>query len=49
MTWVRSNREVAEAQTIMIYAWNESDEGGWLVPTKTEGTARLDAIREALR
>ena len=47
--WVKKYREAADAQTILIYAWNESDEGGWLVPTKSEGTARLDALREALR
>ena len=33
----------------IAYAWNESDEGGWLVPTHREGTARLDAVRDALR
>jgi hypothetical protein len=37
----------------MMYAGNEHDESGWLVPTWTsEGkpdTSRLDAIRRVLR
>ena len=49
MGWVEKNREADDARTIMIYAWNESDEGGWLVPTKSEGAGRLDAVRAALR
>ena len=49
LDWVTNHREVAPAQTIIAYAWNESDEGGWLVPTHREGTARLDAVRDALR
>ena len=49
LNWVTDNRDIAPAQTIVAYAWNESDEGGWLVPTHSEGTARLDAVRDALR
>lgn len=49
LDWVTNHREVAPAHTIIAYAWNESDEGGWLVPTHREGTARLDAVRDALR
>lgn len=48
LEWARSHREIAPAQTIIAYAWNESDEGGWLVPTQGEGTTRLDAVRDAL-
>ncbi len=33
---------------VIIYAWNEFDEGGWLCPTLYGGTERLDAIREIL-
>jgi len=47
--WVEAHPEAAQPRAILIYAWNESDEGGWLVPTVSEGTARLDAIREVLR
>jgi len=38
-----------DAKAILIYAWNENDEGGWLVPTQKEGTSRLQAVRSALR
>lgn len=37
-------------ELVLIYAWNELDEGGWLVPTLPppdgEGTARIDALRK---
>jgi len=32
---------------VLIYAWNEFDEGGWLEPTRGDGTWRLEAVREA--
>jgi glycosyl transferase family WbsX len=46
MNWVVANQQAANA--ILIYAWNENDEGSWLVPTVAEDAARLDAIREAI-
>ena len=46
--WVERYPRTAEAKTLLIYAWNEFDEGGWLAPTLSEGSARLDAIREIL-
>jgi hypothetical protein len=48
LDWLKANPSLAEPQAVLIYAWNESDEGGWLVPTHAEGTARLDALREVL-
>jgi hypothetical protein len=48
LVWVGRHRTAARAQSILVYAWNESDEGGWLVPTLSEGTARLDAVRKVL-
>jgi len=47
--WVYANPSAAESKAILIYAWNESDEGGWLVPTLSEGTARLRAIKKVLK
>ena len=47
--WSEANPDVTKAQVVLIYAWNEFDEGGWLCPTLSEGTARLDALREVLR
>ncbi|MBM3496380.1 MAG: hypothetical protein FJX72_18975 [Armatimonadetes bacterium] len=47
--WLSANPSSAPAQTALIYAWNETDEGGWLVPTNTEGDARIRRLGEALR
>ena len=49
ITWVKDNPSVCRANAVLIYAWNELSEGGWLVPTLAEGTARLDAIAEVLK
>jgi hypothetical protein len=46
--WVRDHPHAAEANAILIYAWNEFDEGGWLAPTLSDGTARLDALKAVL-
>jgi hypothetical protein len=34
-------------RTALVYAWNENDEGGWLVPTHPFEDARLRAMRGA--
>lgn len=47
--FVEANPTVCEARAIIIYAWNECAEGGWLLPTEDEGTLKLDAIRDVLR
>lgn len=46
--WNRNHRQVSPGQAILIYAWNENDEGGWLVPTLSEGDARLRAVGAVL-
>lgn len=33
---------------VLIYAWNELDEGGWLVPTAGCDTSRLEEVRLAM-
>ena len=48
LAWVAQYPETAEANAVLIYAWNENDEGGWLVPTLEGGDARLNAIRQVL-
>lgn len=48
LEWCKRYPDSAEAQAILVYAWNEFDEGGWLCPTIAEGSARLDALREVL-
>ena len=45
---VKTYPGTAEANAILIYAWNETDEGGWLHPTLSEGSARLDTMGEVL-
>ena len=53
MQFCRDNQPKCPAQTVLIYAWNEHDEGGYLCPTlKVDGsadTSRLDAIALMLR
>ena len=46
--WVKTNNDKSLANMLMIYAWNENGEGAWLTPTKSEGNARLDAIRKII-
>ena len=49
----REDRQLCAADTLIIYAWNEHDEGGWLAPTWTPGgkpdTGRIDALARVLR
>lgn len=53
LRFVKDHPKVCVANTIIVYAWNEHDEGGWLVPTWTKkgiaNTERLDAIRRIVR
>lgn len=49
LRWLGAHPREAPSQSIVIYAWNELDEGGWLVPTVSEGVARLEAIGKVLR
>lgn len=48
LEWNRNNPDAGEANAVVIYAWNEFDEGGWICPTLSEGTGRLDAIHRVL-
>ena len=47
--WTHDHAPSCPAQAVIIYAWNEFDEGGWLCPTLSEGTARAEALGRALR
>jgi hypothetical protein len=49
LRWLQAHPASAPAQLALIYAWNENDEGGWLIPTLGDGTARLDALQKVLR
>lgn len=50
--WFREHPAADGTELVLVYAWNELDEGGWLVPALPppygEGTARLDALRDVL-
>ncbi|TAM96396.1 MAG: hypothetical protein EPN39_13760 [Chitinophagaceae bacterium] len=46
--WAKSNADVDKSQAILIYAWNEFDEGGWICPTFGFNTSRLEKIRKTL-
>jgi hypothetical protein len=51
--FVQAQAQTCEAQTFLIYAWNEHDEGGWFCPTLVPGTneidlSRLNAVKKAL-
>jgi hypothetical protein len=54
LDWTSRNRaSAAPVNAVLIYAWNENDEGGWLVPTlNPDGSVnaeRLDAIAAKLK
>jgi len=47
--WTKAHPAEVPANTILIYAWNEHSEGGWLCPTfRPQGpnTERIDALHE---
>jgi hypothetical protein len=46
LQWNAAYPNTAETKAVLIYAWNEFDEGGWLCPTLYYGTNRLDAIKK---
>ncbi|MEI7776713.1 MAG: hypothetical protein WCK17_18290, partial [Verrucomicrobiota bacterium] len=33
VTWTEENSDINPTNSVLIYAWNEHDEGGWLQPT----------------
>lgn len=47
--WVKEHRTKTLGEMIVLYAWNENGEGAWLTPTKSEGTARLDQIKQVIQ
>lgn len=49
IAWTRNNTNTAEANVILMYAWNEFDEGGWICPTLGNNTGRVDAINKILK
>ncbi|MCL1922093.1 MAG: hypothetical protein FWG50_13655 [Kiritimatiellaeota bacterium] len=52
LDWSKNNPKSSTPNVILIYAWNENDEGGWLIPTLgADGkpdTSRLNAVKGVL-
>ena len=50
LEWVGSNRHSAEANAMILSAWNEHDEGHWIAPAleKYGGAEKLEAIKRAI-
>jgi|GEM_PF-2117586 len=53
MQFIHDHPESCETQSLLIYAWNEHDEGGWISPTIIPGTNEINrtnllAVKKAL-
>lgn len=46
--WMNQMPKDRRSPAVLIYAWNENDEGGWLIPTAHCNTERITAIRQIL-
>ena len=53
LDWTAHNPDLTPANAVIIYAWNEHDEGGWLAPTWTAerrpNTNRIEALAPVLK
>jgi hypothetical protein len=49
LRWIAAQAPDQQAPVALIYAWNENDEGGWLMPTWPCQTDRLDALHQVLK
>ncbi|MEI7953798.1 MAG: glycoside hydrolase family 99-like domain-containing protein [Verrucomicrobiota bacterium] len=48
--WLDQHPDKAtEQRMILLYAWNENGEGGYLTPTEADGTEYLKAVKRALQ
>ncbi|MDD2797146.1 MAG: glycoside hydrolase family 99-like domain-containing protein [Bacteroidales bacterium] len=48
ISWTTTNSSKVLGNLLLMYAWNENAEGGWLTPTNSEGNARLDAVEKTI-
>lgn len=46
--WIKDNPDNALGNLAFVYAWDESDEGSFFIPTKGEGYMMLDALKAAM-
>ena len=45
LDWTKANRDINPSNAVIIYGWNENDEGGWLLPTLgTDGKVDFSRI-----
>ena len=52
IAWTQANGDINPANVVLLYAWNENDEGGWLIPTlNSDGSTNCSRIKaiQALR
>ncbi|MCL5271515.1 MAG: glycoside hydrolase family 99-like domain-containing protein [bacterium] len=50
LRWLDEHPDKATPQRLlMLYAWNENGEGGYLTPTDADGCAYLEAVKRALQ
>ncbi len=53
LDWTKANRDINPSNAVIIYGWNENDEGGWLLPTLgTDGKpdeTRINALGKVLQ
>jgi Glycosyltransferase WbsX len=53
LDWTQRNRDLNPCNAIIIYGWNENDEGGWLIPTLgadgRPNEERIKALSKVLR
>eukprot|EP00041_Stephanoeca_diplocostata_P014473 m.263757 g.263757 ORF g.263757 m.263757 type:complete len:157 (-) comp19708_c0_seq42:233-703(-) len=43
-----ANPAIVEANAVIIGAWNENDEGHWIVPSLYNGTQKLEAVQKGV-
>jgi hypothetical protein len=48
LTFIGRHPQQTKANAMIMYAWNENDEGGWIVPTLGNNTAILDKLKTVL-
>jgi len=53
VVWTKTHRDLNPTQCIIIYGWNENDEGGWIIPTLGANgqpdDSRIQALGSVLR
>lgn len=43
------SKQTLSDRLVLLYAWNENGEGGYITPTKTEGDSMLRAIKDIIK